>query len=122
MVIDSPKEDQLPQMTRAKTKALAVYAIVGSDEAAVKREASELARKLTPGDAGDFGLEIIDGLADNVEGAAGAIRSTIDALQTLPFFGGKLVWLRSANFISDDVKGRSATVIGGLEELIALLQ
>src|SRR5205085_12360035 len=39
-----------------------------------------------------------------------------------PLFGVKLVLLRSANIISDEVKGRSATVIGELEELIALLQ
>jgi DNA polymerase III subunit delta len=109
-------------MVKAKTKRAAVYAIVGSDEAAVKREAAELAKKLAPADAGDFGLEIIDGAADNVDGAANAIRSTIAALQTLPFFGGKLVWLKSVNFISDDVKGKSATVLEALEGLTALLQ
>lgn len=108
--------------TKSAAKALAIHAIVGSDEAAVKREAAELAKNLTPPDAGDFGLETIDGAADNVDGAANAIRSTIGALQTLPFFGGKLVWLKSANFISDDVKGKSATVLEALEELAALLQ
>ena len=109
-------------MTRTKVSAKALFAVVGSDEATVKREAAELAKKLTPAEAGDFGLEIIDGSADNVDGAANAIRSTIAALQTLPFFGGKLVWLKSANFISDDVKGKSATVLEALEELATLLQ
>ena len=99
-----------------------IHAVVGSDEAAVKGEAAELATRLAPRDAGDFGLEIIDGAADNVETAASAIRSTIGALQTLPFFGGKLVWLKSVNFISDDVKGKSATVLDALEELAAALQ
>src|ERR1051326_1948545 len=85
---------------KGKTKAATanVHAIVGSDEARVKREAAELAQKLAPAEAGEFGLEMIDGAADNVEGAANAIRSTIAALQTIPFFGGgKLVWLKSAN-------------------------
>src|SRR5204863_3757417 len=83
---------------------------------------TELAQKLAPTEAGEFGLETIDGAADNVEQAGGAIRSTIAALQTLPFFGGgKLVWLKSANFLSDDVKGKSATVLEPLEELAAII-
>ena len=111
-------------MPKAKTKTATanIRAIVGSDEAKVKREAAELAQKLAPAEAGEFGLEIIDGAADNVEGAATAIRSTIAALQTLPFFGGgKLVWLKSANFLSDDVRGKSVNVLEPLEELGDLL-
>jgi DNA polymerase III subunit delta len=108
--------------TKTSAKTLQLYAVVGSDEAVVKREAAFLADKLTPADAGDFGLEIVDGCADNIDGAVGAIRSTIAAVQTLPFFGGKLVWLKSANFLSDDVRGRSATVVDALEELAEVLQ
>src|SRR6476646_12281771 len=104
--------------TKIKTRTANIHAIVGSDEARVKREAAELAKKLAPAEAGEFGLEIIDGAADNVDGAANAIRSSIAALQTLPFFGGgKLVWLKSANFLSDDVRRNSATVIDQLDEL-----
>src|SRR5438045_8807438 len=110
-------------MAKPKTRTANLYAIVGSDEAAVKREAAALAQKLAPAEAGEFGLETIDGAADNVEQAAGAIRSTIAALQTLPFFGGgKLVWLKSANFLSDDVKGKSVNVLEPLEELGAILK
>ena len=112
-------------MPKAKTKVQAanIRAIVGSDEARVKREAAELAKQLAPAEAGEFGLEIIDGATDNVDGATNAIRSTIAALQTLPFFGGgKLVWLKSANFLSDDVRGKSVNVLEPLEELGAILQ
>jgi DNA polymerase-3 subunit delta len=111
-------------MPKAKTKTATanIHAIVGSDDARVKREAAELAHKLAPAAAGEFGLETVDGAADNVDGAANAIRSTIAALQTLPFFGGgKLVWLKSANFLSDDVRGKSANVLEPLEELGDLL-
>lgn len=108
-------------MPKARTKAAApakIYAIVGSDDLEVKHTAAELAEKLKPAAAGEFGLETIDGAADNADQAALRIRSTIEALRTLPFFGGeKLVWLKNANFLGDDQKARSATVQAALEEL-----
>src|SRR5690348_4669155 len=88
-----------------------IYAVVGSDESAVKSTAAELAVRLAPADAGDFGVEIIDGCADHADQAAARIRSTIEGLQTVPFFGGgKLVWLKNANFLADTRLGTSATV------------
>ncbi len=114
-------------MPKAKTKTTTsvskIHAVAGSDESEVKRVAAELAAKLTPPDAGDFGLEIIDGCADNAEQAATRIRSTIEALQTIPFFGGgKLVWLKNANFLADTVIGRSASVQSALEELAGVIE
>lgn len=113
-------------MPKAKAKPVVVeriYAIVGSDDVEVKNTAAELAEKLKPKDAGDFGLETIDGAADNSEQAAARIRSTIEALRTLPFFGGeKLVWLKNANFLGDDQKARSASVQTALEELTETLE
>ena len=111
-------------MPKPKTKAATanIYAVVGSDEAEVKRVATELATNLTPPGAGDFGLEVIDGAADNAEQGAARIRSAIEALQTLPFFGStKVVWLKNANFLGDDPKARSAAVQSALEELSELL-
>ena len=124
-LVNTPGTCENTAVPKAKTKTSIanIRAIVGSDEARIKREAAELAQKLAPAEAGEFGLEIIDGTADNVDGAATAIRSTIAALQTLPFFGGgKLVWLKSANFLSDDVKGKSVNVLEPLEELGAILK
>ncbi|HMJ05701.1 MAG TPA: hypothetical protein VK474_05550 [Chthoniobacterales bacterium] len=50
-------------MPKAKAKSATatanMHAVVGSDESEVKRVAAELAAKLTPLDAGDFGLEVI---------------------------------------------------------------
>ncbi len=109
---------------KAKTKSekANIHAVVGSDEAEVKRVAAELAHKLAPEDAGDFGLEVIDGVADNADQAAARIGLTIEALQTLPFFGSsKVVWLKNANFLGDDQKARSAAVQAALEELSALI-
>lgn len=94
-----------------------IHAVIGSDESEVKRIAAELAAKLAPPDAGDFGIEIIDGCGDNAEQTASRVRAAVEALQTLPFFGGKLVWLKSANCLGDTVIGRSASVQSALEEL-----
>jgi len=108
--------------TKTKETIANVHAVVGSDESEVKRMASELAAKLTPPDAGDFGLEVIDGAVDNAEQAASRIRSTIEALQTLPFFGGKLVWLKNANFLGDTAIGRAASVQSMLVELAEIIK
>ncbi len=111
-------------MPKAKTKrpSANAYAVLGSDEAEVKRVAAELASNLTPSGAGDFGLEVIDGAADNGDQAEARIRSAIEALQTLPFFGGaKVVWLKNVNFLGDDQKARSAAVQSALEELSTLI-
>jgi DNA polymerase-3 subunit delta len=103
---------------KPKDTASKIHAVVGSDESEVKRVAAEHAAKLAPADAGEFGSEIIDGCADNADQAIRAIRSTIEALQTLPFFGGaKLVWLKNVNFLSDTITGRAASVQDALEEL-----
>ncbi|MEY2498081.1 MAG: polymerase subunit delta [Verrucomicrobiota bacterium] len=99
-----------------------IHAVVGSDESEVKRVAAELAAKLAPPDAGEFGVEVIDACADNVDQAVAKIRLAIEALQTLPFFGGgKLVWFKNANCLADSVIGRSASVLSALEDLAELI-
>ena len=112
-----PKASAKPETASAKIRA-----VVGSDELEVKRIAAELAASLTPPEAGEFGLEIVDGCADNADQAVTRIRSTIEALQTLPFFGGaKLVWLKNVNFLADNTTGRAASVLEALEELAELM-
>jgi DNA polymerase-3 subunit delta len=111
--------------TKAKASAAAAHfcAIVGSDEAEVKRVAREYAARMAPADAGDFGADVIDGVADNADQAVQKIHQTIEALLTFPFFGGeKLVWLKSANFLADSPAGRSAGVAEALEKLAEILK
>src|SRR5215212_7997731 len=96
--------------TAAKTKKAArnVFAVVGSDESEVKRTAAALAEQLAPPGLGEFGTETIDGCADNVDQAVTRLRGTVEALQTLPFMGGKkLVWLKNANCLADTPIGKS---------------
>src|SRR5947199_8817177 len=117
-----PRNSAMPK-PKARTETTNIHAVVGSDEAEVKRVAAELAAKLTPQAASDFGLEVIDGAVENADQAAARIRSTIEALQTLPFFGStKVVWLKSANFLGDDQKARSNAVQFALEELSQLVE
>jgi DNA polymerase III subunit delta len=107
-----------PKKTAVAPKTAQIYAVVGSDEGAVKSRARELAQQLTPKDTGDFGQDLIDGAADNADQAVSRIHSAIEAIQTLPFFGpGKLVWLKDVNFCGDTVTGRSAQVIAALDQL-----
>jgi DNA polymerase III subunit delta len=104
--------------TKSKTQ---IQAVVGSDEVTVKQAAKALAAQLSPG--GDFGADIIDGVADHAASAAERIHATIEALLTFPFFGGeKLVWLKNANFLDDSQTGRAAAVIEALEKLTEILQ
>src|SRR4051794_1908176 len=103
---------------KARTATAKIYGVVGSDEAEVKRTGAALAEELKPADGGDFGLEVIDGNAEGADHAAARIRSAIEALQTMPFFGGaKLVWFKNVNFLADNVLGRSAAVQDALEGL-----
>jgi DNA polymerase-3 subunit delta len=111
-------------MPPAKSKAAAtqICAIVGSDEAEVKRVAREYADRMAPQGGGEFATDIVDGVADNADQAAGRIHQTIEALLTFPFFGGeKLVWLKNANFLADSPAGRSAPVTEALEKLAGTL-
>jgi len=110
-------------MVALKTKAAAqIVAVVGSDESEVKRVASAHATRLTPAEGGEFAADIIDGVAENADQAAQRIHQTIEALLTFPFFGGeKLVWLKSANFLSDTPTGRAGAVIEALEKLSEIL-
>ncbi|HYR57114.1 MAG TPA: hypothetical protein VEO95_00735, partial [Chthoniobacteraceae bacterium] len=110
-------------MPAAKTKAQTQFhAVVGSDEGEVKRVARDLSVQLTPEGGGDFACDAIDGAVQYVDEATARIHATIEALLTFPFFGGeKLVWLKSASFLADDVLGRSQAVIDALDKLAATL-
>lgn len=109
-------------MSAAKNQAT-IQAVLGSDESEVKRVAKVLADEMTPAGGGDFACDLVDGTAANADDAANRIRKTVDALLTFPFFGGeKLVWLRNANFLGDNVMGRAAAVQEALEGLQSTLE
>ncbi len=99
-----------------------IFAFFGNDEAQVKEAALRLSEKIAPKDD-EFGLEIVPGGADNAEHATRIIANTIEAIQTLPFFGGeKVVWLQSANFFGDNQTGKAESTLSAVESLGALLE
>jgi len=105
-------------MAKAETS---IFAFFGSDDGQVKEAALLLSQKIAPKDD-EFGLEIVNGSSDNSDHASRIIGETIQAIQTLPFFGGdKVVWLQGANFFGDSVTGKSQATLSGVEALIDLL-
>lgn len=99
-----------------------LHFVTGSDEAEVRRTAQGLAAKLTPTDGGEFGLEIIEAPADTVDCSIEMVHQTLQAVLTLPFFGGKLVWMKGVTFLKDTVQGRSEAVQDALEKLLKVLE
>jgi len=98
-----------------------IFAFFGTDEALVKEAATKLSEKIAPSDK-EFGLEIISGGADNTDHAVQIISRTIEAIQTLPFFGGdKLVWLQGVNFFADNQTGRAESTLAAVETLVDIL-
>jgi DNA polymerase-3 subunit delta len=99
------------------------FAVVGSDEGLVREKALLLYNQLTHGLDDGFTHETIDGIADNSESAHEICATTIQSLLTIPMFGGdKVVWLRNANFLADNVTGRSQRTEAGVESLRATLE
>ena len=116
----------MPAKKTAKAKeasvSAGVWAYLGTDDLRVKEAALAKTREITPPEAGEFGIEIIEGGADNADHAARIVRNTMEALQTLPFFGGeKVVWLKGVSFLADNQTGRAQSTVSALEDLMALL-
>jgi DNA polymerase-3 subunit delta len=108
----SPPAQKLPRL----------HFVTGSDEAEVRMVAKDLAARLAPADAGEFGMETIELPADTVDCALEMIDRTVGAIRTLPFFGGKLVWMKGVTFLKDSVQGRSETVQEALEKFLGILR
>jgi len=102
-------------------EARTVYLVGGSDEFAVKEHAAKLAVKLAPKNAGEFGVETIEGDAANADDALKVLARLHEALQTVGFFGAeKLVWLKNTNLFAPVTPGGEATVeaLGSLNDAL----
>ena len=100
------------------TGSKSIYLLAGSDEFSVKAAAVQLAEKLAPKSAGEFGVETIDGTAANQDEALKVLARLHEALNTVGFFGAaKLVWLKSTNLLADDKAVTAEAVKDALVEL-----
>jgi DNA polymerase-3 subunit delta len=110
-------------MAVASAKSRSVFLVGGSDEFSIKETAARRAAELAPKQAGEFGLEIIDGDASNQDEALRVLARLTEALQTVGLFGGeKLVWLKNTSLLGDDPTTRAEAVRQALGELAELLK
>jgi DNA polymerase-3 subunit delta len=108
--------------TKAQTKS--IYLVGGADEFSIKENAGKLADKLTPKQAGEFGLEIIEGGASNQDEAHKVLARVREALNTVGLFGGgdKLVWMKNTDLFADNPTTRAESVKEALAEFAELLK
>jgi DNA polymerase-3 subunit delta len=101
--------------------AAAVYLIFG-DEYLVSLKAREIVDSLVPPADQAFGLEVVDGNAENIESAIRAVDRCVEAVRTVGFMGaGKVVWFRDVNFLQETVTGRNKDVKDRLDGLSAIV-
>lgn len=106
-------------MAAANSTIITVY---GSDDGQVNDHARKSFGELTEG-TNEFSHEIIDGSATDADTAALICRQVIEALETMPMFGGrKVVWLKGATFLGDSVTGRAEATTQALQSLASLLE
>jgi DNA polymerase-3 subunit delta len=100
-----------------------VFVFVGDDDFLVTSAAREQVNTLCPEADQAFGLELVDGAADNADEAQQVIARVLSALQTVGFFGGgKVVWLKDASFLDDSQTGRAVAVKERVEWLTNLVK
>jgi len=100
-----------------------IHVIIGTDEGTVSEEALKVFNQYKPADGDEFSSEIIDGVASNADEALTACSMAIQALQTLPFFGGgKTVWLKNVNFLGADRTSQAEATKSGAEALLQCLK
>lgn len=100
-----------------------IHVILGSDEGSVSEQALSLYNELKPEGADDFSQEVVDGAVGSAEDAYLVCGRVVEALRTLPMFGGgKTVWLKNANFFASDRTSEAERTKEGVEALIDCLQ
>lgn len=113
----------MPAKKKISAKDASIHVIVGTDDGLVREEALKRYNELTKGVDDGFTHEVLEGGAENAEGAFQILSSVTQSLLTLPMFGGgKVVWLRNANFLGDDITGKAGRTQAGVEALQGVLE
>jgi DNA polymerase-3 subunit delta len=105
------------------SKGEGVHLLAGDDEFPLNMAARELVDQLLPKSEQAFGLEIVDGRANNEDEAIASVKRCREALLTRGFLNtrGKLVWWRDVSFLGDGSKQQPEQVKVQLKAFAALL-
>lgn len=109
-----------PSKTKGRSAATTapLFLIAGSDEFSIKEAAAKLAQELAPREAGEFGIEIVEGDTSNQDEALRVLGRLNEALFTVGFFGSdKLVWLKSTDLLGDTRTAGAEAVKNALTDL-----
>lgn len=88
----------------------------GDDDLAIKQKARGIFDQWRS-ESGGFDQERINASAANAGEALSALEKLREALQTLPFFGAKVIWFQNCNFLGTDRTSESAAVTESLASL-----
>ena len=98
--------------------------ICGDDDYLVDTAARERINQLVPAADREFGVEIVDGQRDTLDGIIEAVNACMESVQTPGFFGAtKVTWFRDVSFLTGS--GRSAGTTAAKEvvqKLVAWLK
>lgn len=90
--------------------------IAGTDDFLVTRRGKELFAESTRDLTDEFSQEVIDGAANNIGEVEAAVGLFVQAVNTMPMFGGKkVVWLKDVTFFADSVTGRAEGTLAQVE-------
>jgi DNA polymerase-3 subunit delta len=103
-------------MPAAAEKATHLLLLCGDDDLAIKQKA-RLTFEQWSAESGGFDQERINASAANTGEALAALGKLREALQTLPFFGAKVIWFQGCNFLGTDRTSESAAVTESLASL-----
>jgi len=99
-----------------------IVLVCGDDDFSVKQRARKLYEEWCA-ELGGMDHEVVDGSALNASEALQKVGRLLEALNTLPFFGGaKVVWFQNCSFLGEDRTGGSAAVTAALAELAETLK
>lgn len=97
--------------------------IGGSDDFMVTRLGKSRFEELAAGVDEEFAREVIDGSAGKVEAVEQAVERFIQAVNTMPMFGGrKAVWFKDVSFLGDTVTGRAEETLAQVKRMREALE
>jgi DNA polymerase III subunit delta len=104
-------------MPSAPSAKAPVLLVCGDDDFGVKERAREVFGQWSA-EIGGLDHEMIDATVSNSGEALAVLSKLRAALQTLPFFGsGKVIWLRSCNFMGEERAAEAQAVTENLSDL-----